>query len=61
MRLDAPWDKATYPQASATGWVDLSPTKTWQAYFGSLGCFVTKPKYLESNGWKPQKVTFLRL
>jgi hypothetical protein len=41
--------------------VDLSPTKTWHAYLGWRGCLDTKPKYLESKGWKPQKVTFFRL
>ena len=51
----------TYPQASATCWVDLCPRKTWQAYLIFWGCFVTKPKKRGSLGWKPQKVTFFRL
>ena len=37
-----------YPMASETDLVDFSPRNTWHAYLYWLGCFVIKPKYLQT-------------
>lgn len=39
----------TYPTDSASGFVDSSDTKTWQANLWSAGCLVMNPKYLRVN------------
>ena len=43
------WTKnvVTYPSASTTERVDLSPRNTWHANLYVVGCLVMKPKYLE--------------
>lgn len=39
----------THPTDSASGFVDSSETKTWQANLWSAGCLVMNPKYLRAE------------